>query len=162
MWWSHPKGGFENHACGSKRERSQVSFWIEHKYSPYRTSGWWLQTGRSSSPWCCPFRPSALTPAGGATQRRSEEKNTERDGVILKFRAVTQRFKRCVSRYKFATALYSTLVIHFSLIAVQTTKRSFITPSLNQHKCNLTKLLNDLCSNFLANGKDSFQKNSCL
>lgn len=152
MQWSHPKGGFESHACGSERERSQVSFCIEHTCSPYRTSGWWPQTGRSSSPWCCPFQPSALTPAGGATQRGSEKKHTEHDGSNIKIQSRCPRFKPCVSPYKSATVLYSTLVIHFSLIAMQTTKRSFITLSLNKHKCNLTNLLNDLRSNFLSNG----------
>lgn len=160
MWWSRPKAGFESHACGSKRERSQVSFWIEHKHSPYRTSRWWLQTGRSSSPWCCPFQPSALTPAGGgnAEEVREETHGTWWSDIKIQ--------SRC-PRFKFATVLYSTLVIHFSLIAMQTTKRSFITLSLNEHKCNLTNLLNDLCSNFLSNGKDSFKKtkktkSSCL
>lgn len=33
----------------------------------HRTNGWWLQKGQSSWPWCCPSRPWAPTPAGGAT-----------------------------------------------------------------------------------------------
>lgn len=74
------EAGRLSHASGSGWKFqifSQQDYASNTSNGAHRMSGWWLQKGQSSWPWCCPCRPWAPAPAGGATLARLEKKEKE-------------------------------------------------------------------------------------